>query len=100
MQRQPPRAAARAAGLALHGRPRDDRPAQTPGAQRWRVVELAMRRIRAAATARLAAVEPAGDGLRATPTTARQWVPNLGGGGGGGGAIFLSLADVHSGQTS
>ena len=33
-----------------------------------------MRRIRAAATARLAAVEPAGDVLRATLTTARQWL--------------------------
>jgi len=45
------------------------------------VVELAMRRIRAAATARLAAVEQAGDVLRANLTTARQWRQTLGAGG-------------------
>jgi hypothetical protein len=37
-----------------------------------------MSRIRAAATARLAAVEQAGDVLRANLTTARQWLQTLG----------------------
>ena len=37
-----------------------------------------MSRIRAAATARLAAVEQAGDVLRANLTTARQWFQTLG----------------------
>ena len=37
-----------------------------------------MSRIRAAATARLAAVEHAGDVLRANLTTARQWLQTLG----------------------
>jgi hypothetical protein len=37
-----------------------------------------MSRIRAAATARLAAVEQAGDVLRANLTTACQWLQTLG----------------------
>lgn len=37
-----------------------------------------MSRIRAAAIARLAAVEQAGDVLRANFTTARQWLQTLG----------------------
>jgi hypothetical protein len=37
-----------------------------------------MSRIRAAATARLAAVEQAGDVLRANLTTAHQWLQTLG----------------------
>ena len=40
-----------------------------------------MSRIRAAATARLAAVAQAGDVLRANLTTARQWLQTLGAGG-------------------